>query len=149
MSDRFFEDFTVGDTFETGTLSVSEGDIVDFARRFDPQPWHLDEHIASTSPFKGLVASGWHTAAVTMRLFVDSGVMRATGILGLGVDELRWSKPLRPGTTLHVMGEVKSLEPPAPGRHAGTMRVHLATIDQDGEAVQTAVAILRVRIRPH
>ncbi|HKW44079.1 MAG TPA: MaoC family dehydratase [Candidatus Eremiobacteraceae bacterium] len=149
MIDRFFEDFTVGDTFETGTMAVNEDDIVDFARRFDPQPWHLDAHIASTSPFKGLVASGWHTAAITMRLFVDSGVMRATGILGIGVDELRWLKPLRPGTTVHVRAEVKSLEPPAPDRHAGTMRVHLSTIDQAGETVQTEVAILRVRIRPH
>lgn len=148
MSDRYFEDFVVGETFETGTAHVSEADIIEFANGFDAQPWHLDSHAALKSPFKGVVASGWHTAAVTMRLLVDSGVLRATGILGLGVDDLRWTKPVRPGTTLRVRGEVTSLEPPAHGRNAGTMRVHLITSDQDGEAVQTEVAILRVRLRP-
>jgi acyl dehydratase len=148
MKDRYFEDFTVGDAFDTGTTQVSEDDIVKFARGFDPQPWHLDPQAAAQSPFKGLVASGWHTAAVTMRLIVESGVMRATGVLGIGVDDLRWLKPVRPGSTLRVKLEVKSLVPPAPGRRAGTMRVLLTTIDQDDEAVQTAVAILRVRLRP-
>jgi acyl dehydratase len=148
MSDRYFEDFAVGDAFETHTMHVSESDIIDFARAYDPQPWHLDRFAANASPFKGLVASGWHTTAVTMRLIVDSGVLRATGILGLGVDGLRWLKPVRPGTTLRVRGEVSALEPPAPGRHAGTIRFHLTTLDQDDEAVQTEVAILRVRTRP-
>jgi len=148
MTDRYFEDFALGDTFETGIAHVSEADIVEFARAFDPQPWHLDAEAASKRPFKGLVASGWHTTAVTMRLFVESGVLRATGILGLGVDELRWPKPVRPGTTLRVRGEVIALEPPAPGRRAGTMRVQLTTLDHDDESVLTEVAILRVRIRP-
>lgn len=147
MNDRYFEDFAIGDTFESGSCLVSEADIVEFARVFDPQPWHLDAAAAANSPFKGLVASGWHTTAVTMRLFVDSGVLQATGILGLGVDELRWLKPVRPGATLRVRGEVRALEPPAPGRHAGTMRVALSTLDQDDDAVQTEVAILRVRTR--
>ena len=148
MTDRYFDDFALGDTFETGTTLVSEADIVDFARSFDPQPWHLDAHAAASSPFKGLVASGWHTTAITMRLLVDSGVLRATGVLGLGVDELRWLRPLRPGTRLRVRGEVQSLEQPAPGRHAGTMRVRLTAIDQNGDAVLTEIAILRVRLRP-
>jgi acyl dehydratase len=148
MTDRYFDDFALGDTFETGTTLVSEADIVDFARSFDPQPWHLDAHAATSSPFKGLVASGWHTTAITMRLLVDCGVLRATGVLGLGVDELRWLRPLRPGTVLRVRGEVQSLEQPAPGRHAGTMRVRLTAIDQNGDAVLTEIAILRVRLRP-
>jgi acyl dehydratase len=147
MTDRYFEDFAVGDTFESATAHVSEADIMDFARAFDPQPWHLDAEAATKSPFKGLVASGWHTTAITMRLFVESGVLRATGILGLGVDDLRWPKPVRPGTTLRVKGEVIALEPPAPGRRAGTMRVQLTTIDEQKEPVLTEVAILRVRIR--
>src|SRR5476651_525747 len=90
MTDRYFEDFAVGDTFDSASILVTETDIVEFARVYDPQPWHLDAAAAMNSPFKGLVASGWHTTAVTMRLFVESGVLRATGILGLGVDELRW-----------------------------------------------------------
>jgi acyl dehydratase len=148
MMDRYFEDFAVGDAFETRTTPVSEKDIIEFARSFDPQPWHLDPVAARTSPFRGLVASGWHTTAVTMRLIVDSGVLRATGILGLGVDELRWLKPVRPGTTLRVRGVVSAVEPPAPGKRAGTIRFHLTTVDERDEAVQTEIAILRVRTRP-
>lgn len=147
MTDRYFDDFAVGDTFDSGSILVSEADIVEFARVFDPQPWHLDAIAATNSPFKGLVASGWHTTAITMRLFVESGVLRATGILGLGVDDLRWLKPVRPGMTLRVRGEVRALDPPTPGRHAGTMRVALTTLDQNDEPVQTEVAILRVRVR--
>lgn len=148
MTDRYYEDFTVGDAFETGTIDVSETDIIGFARAFDPQPWHLDPSAAKASPFRGLVASGWHTTALTMRLIVDSGVLRATGILGLGVDDLRWIKPVRPGMTLRVRGVVAALEPPPPGKRAGTIRFQLTTIDQSGEAVQSEVAILRVRTRP-
>ena len=148
MTDRYFEDFAVGDAFETQTIQVSESDIIGFARAFDPQPWHLDPVAAKTTPFHGLVASGWHTTALTMRLIVDSGVLRATGILGLGVDELRWLKPVRPGMTLRVRGAVAALEPPAPGKRAGTIRFHLTTLDERDEAVQTEIAILRVRTRP-
>ncbi|HEY7980908.1 MAG TPA: MaoC/PaaZ C-terminal domain-containing protein [Candidatus Eremiobacteraceae bacterium] len=148
MTDRYFEDFAVGDAFETGSLHVSEADIIEFARSFDPQPWHVDPRAAASSPFNGLVASGWHTAAVTMRLIVDSGVLRATGILGLGVDGLRWPKAVRPGTTLRVGVAVAAIEPPAPGKRAGTIRFHLTTRDQHDDAVQSAVAILRVRTRP-
>jgi acyl dehydratase len=148
MTDRYFEDFTVGDTFDTGFMHVSEADIIAFARSFDPQPWHLDQRAATASPFNGLVASGWHTAAVTMRLIVDSGVLRATGILGIGVDDLRWPKAVRPGTTLRVRVAVEAIEPPASGKRAGTIRFRLTTNDQHGDAVQTAVAILRVRTRP-
>ncbi len=148
MTDRYFEDFAVGDAFETRTIQVNESDIIGFARAFDPQPWHLDPVAAKTTPFRGLVASGWHTTALTMRLIVDSGVLRATGILGLGVDELRWLKPVRPGMTLRVRGAVAALEPPAPGKRAGTIRFQLTTLDERDEAVQTEIAVLRVRTRP-
>jgi acyl dehydratase len=119
-----------------------------FARAYDPQPWHLDPIAAQASPFKGLVASGWHTTAITMRLIVDSGVLRATGILGIGVDDLRWLKPVRPSVTLRVRAEVSAIEPPPQGKRAGTIRLHLTTLDQHDEPVQTEVAILRVRARP-
>jgi acyl dehydratase len=127
---------------------VSEADIIAFARAYDPQPWHLDPLAAKSSPFKGLVASGWHTTAITMRLLVDSGVLRATGILGLGVDDLRWLRPVRPGMTLRVRAEVSAVEPPPPGKRAGTIRLRITTLDQHDEPVQTEVAILRVRGRP-
>jgi acyl dehydratase len=149
MADRYFDDFAVGDTFETATVVVTAEDISDFARRFDPQPWHLDLATAAASPFGGLAASGWHTTALTMRLIVDSGFLRATGILGLGVDDLRWLKPVRPGDTLRVRGEVLSLDPPIGGKRTGIMRVQLTTIDQHDEAVQREVAILYVPRRAH
>lgn len=147
MSDRFFYDFTIGERFETASIEVSETDIITFASSYDPQPWHLDRDAAATSPFKGIVASGWHTAAIMMRLVVDSGVLKASGVLGTGVDELRWVRPVRPGDALHVNGEIVALEPPESGRSAGTMRVRLETADQRGDIVMSAIAILRIPIR--
>ncbi len=144
MDGRFFDDFTTGDSFETATLDVEESEILAFAKSFDPQPWHLDRAAAAASPFKGLVASGWHTAAMTMRLLVDSGELRATGVLGAGVDELRWPNPVRPGDVLRVTAVVVALEPPRAGRNTGTLRLRLSTANQRGELVQSATAILRV-----
>jgi acyl dehydratase len=148
MADRYFYDFKIGDRFETASLEVTEHDILAFASSFDPQAWHLDPEAAAASPFKGLVASGWHTTAITMRLIVDSGFLKATGVLGSGIDELRWVRPVRPGDVLRVAGEIVALEPPQSGRSAGTVRVRLATIDQRGETVMSEVAILRVPVRP-
>jgi acyl dehydratase len=148
MCDRYFEEYAVGETFETGIATISEQDILAFARAFDPQPWHLDGHGATKPPFYGLVASGWHTTAIAMRLLVDCGFLRTTGVLGIGIDELRWPRSVRPGSTLRVRGEVRSLEPPTVGRRSGTMRVSLTAIDQNDEAVLTEIAILRVLLRP-
>jgi|SRR5450755_2999713 len=148
MPDRYFEDFSVGETFETGIASITEQDILAFAHAFDPQPWHLEANEAAKQPFDGLVASGWHTTAIAMRLVVDCGFLRTTGVLGVGIDELRWPRPVRPGSTLRVRGEVRSLEPPPAGRRAGTMRVLLTAIDQSNESVLTEIAILRVPTRP-
>ena len=148
MADRYFYDFKVGDRFESASLAVSETDIITFATSYDPQPWHLDRNAAAASPFKGIVASGWHTAAIMMRLVVDSGVLKATGVLGTGIDELRWVRPVRPGDILQVTGEIVALEPPESGRSAGTMRVRLKTSDQRGDTVMSAIAILRIPVRP-
>jgi acyl dehydratase len=147
MADRYFYDFKIGERFESASLEVSESDIIAFASSYDPQPWHLDHNAAAASPFKGLVASGWHTAAITMRLVVESSVLKATGVLGTGIDELRWIRPVRPGAILHVTGEIVGLEPPHNGRSAGTMRVRLETADQRGEIVMSAIAILRIPVR--
>ena len=103
MSTLFLEDFAVGQTFRTAVFRVTADDIQRFAREFDPQPFHLDETAARQSIFGGLAASGWHTAAVTMKLVVASELSPANGIIGMGFDELRWPRPVRPGDELHVV----------------------------------------------
>jgi acyl dehydratase len=107
MNERCLDDFSVGDTFDSGTVTVPADQIVAFAREFDPQPFHLgDDDAARGSVFGGLAASGWHTAAVTMRLLVTGALRPAGGIVGAGADELRWSRPVRPGDTLRARSEV-------------------------------------------
>ena len=135
----YFDDLRVGQTFVTDTLTVREDDILRFAREFDPQPFHLDHHAASQSIFKGLSGSGWHTAALTMRLLVDSGPPLAAGILGIG-GEIAWTAPLRPDDTLQVHCEVVELTASRskPGRGVVTMRNE--TRNQRGDVVQTFVA---------
>lgn len=103
---RFFEDLTVGLTFRSATATVTAEGIKSFAAEFDPQAFHLDETAAETSLFAGLAASGWHTAAIAMRLFVESDLRPAGGTIGAGVEDLRWPKPVRPGDVLHIEGEV-------------------------------------------
>jgi MaoC like domain len=97
MSDRYLEDFAVGQTFGSGRLAVDEARIKSFAAEFDPQPFHLDEQAARSTMFRGLAASGWHTAAMTMQLLVESELKPAGGVVGAGGDELRWPRPVRPG----------------------------------------------------
>src|SRR3989441_8415237 len=106
MTGRYLEDFAVGQTFGSGRLRVEKERIKAFAAKFDPQPFHLDEEAARGSIFQGLAASGWHTASVTMRLMVDSDLKPAGGILGLGFEEFRWPRPVRPGDELRIESEV-------------------------------------------
>src|ERR1700730_4427361 len=106
MTERYLEDLHVGDRFGSGTLEVTEKGIVDFANDFDPQPFHLDLDAAKGSVFQGLVASGWHTAAMSMKLFVTGDLRLAGGSVGLGVDDLQWPRPVRPGDTLPLQTEI-------------------------------------------
>ena len=147
-ADRYLDDFAVGDSFQTAGYTLTEDEIVDFARRFDPQPWHLDRDAAARSPFKALVASGWHTTALTMRLMVESGVMRATGILGTGIDELRWRYPVYPRDTLHVRATVIAVELSTQRPDRGSIRVRLETKNQHGEVVLSQIATLIMKGRP-
>jgi acyl dehydratase len=142
--EKYFDDFSVGDRIDAGSHLISLQEIKEFAARYDPQPFHLDEAAAARSPFKRLVASGWHTAAIAMKLAVESGVMKATGILGVGVDELRWPKPVYPGDTLRLVLEVVEKKPAAPSSHRGVMRTRLSLFNQDDELVFTEVPILLV-----
>jgi len=145
--ERFFDDWHVGDRFVSGEATLSREECLDFARRYDPQQFHLDDAAAAASIFRALAASGWLTAALTMRLIVESGVMRGTGVIGAGVDELRWLAPVYPGDTLHVESEVVDLVPNPEGKRFGRMRVRNVTINQHGVAVMSQIANLTVSKR--
>lgn len=149
MSERyFFEDFAVGQVFATGKLRVDSEQIKDFARQFDPQPYHLDEAAAQQSPFRGLAASGWHTAALTMRLMVEGEFKPAGGILGVGFDELSWPRPVRSGDELHAKSEILEVRPSKSRADRGTVRVRTTTYNQNNEPVQAFTGNLIVPRRP-
>jgi acyl dehydratase len=106
VTERYLDDFAVGQVFRSGSICVDASRIKSFAAEFDPQPFHLDPEAATQTYFRGLAASGWHTAALTMRLLVDSELKPAGGIIGLGFEEFRWPRPVRPGDELHLQTEV-------------------------------------------
>ncbi|HYS96430.1 MAG TPA: MaoC family dehydratase [Chthoniobacterales bacterium] len=139
MSQRYFEDLKAGDWFKSVTYQVSEEEIINFAREFDPQPFHLDAAVADQTMFKGLIASGWHTAAITMRLFVQT-LNFAEGAIGLGVDELRWPNAVRPGDRLQVETEIIDLRVSRSKPSHGVVRLRNVTVNQHGEVVQTMSA---------
>jgi acyl dehydratase len=148
MSDRYFEDLRIGARFEGGPYQVTEDAIIEFAREFDPQPFHLDPEAAKQTAFEGLVASGWHTAFITMRLLVKSGLNLAGGTIGLGADDLRWPKPVRPGDTLRTEIEIVGLRSSQSKPDRGIARIRYATRNQDNETVMTMSAIILVPKRP-
>jgi acyl dehydratase len=148
MTERYLEDYAVGQTFDSSTsLRMDAERTKAFAAEFDPQPFHLDEEAARGSIFQGLVASGWHTAAVTMRLMVESDLKPAGGILGLGFEELRWPRPVRPGDELRIECEVLEVRPSKSRSDQGLIKVRTTTLNQDGEAVQILVGNLLVSRR--
>ena len=148
MTQRYLEDFAVGQTFRSGPLRIDKERIKTFAAEFDPQPFHLDEEAARDTIFRGLAASGWHTAAVTMRLLVESELKPVGGIVGAGFDELRWPRPVRPGDELRVESEVLEVRPSRSRPDQGLIKVHTTTLNQNGEPVQVAVGYLVVPRRP-
>lgn len=136
MAGHAFEDFTLGDIFETEGLTVTEAMMIDFAFQYDPQPFHIDAQAASRSPYGGLIASGFLTLALTFRLFRDTGVITGTSLGEAGADELRWLRPVRPGDTLRARVAVAGLLPSRrPDR--GMVRLAYTTLNQHGEAVMT------------
>ena len=140
------EDLRVGQRFSSGTHALDEAQIKSFARQFDPQPFHVDADQARDTLFGGLAASGWHTAAITMRLMVG-GVPLAGGIIGAG-GEINWPKPTRPGDILHVESEIVEITPSRSRPDRGTVTVRSETLNQRGETVQVLTAKLIVPRRP-
>ena len=142
---HYLEDFAPGQTF-TGSarVLVDPERVKSFAAEFDPQPFHLDENAARASFFGGLAASGWHTAAMTMRLLVESDLSPAGGIIGAGFDEFRWTKPVRPGDELRVEVEVLEVRPSKSKPDQGLIKVRTTTLNQNAEPVQITVGNLLV-----
>jgi acyl dehydratase len=123
VSEKYLEDFAVGQTYGSGHLTVEKDRIKAFAAEFDPQPLHMDEDAARSSIFRGLAASGWHTAALTMRLLVKSELEPAGGIVGAGFDEFRWPLPVRPGDELNLESEILEVRPSKSRPNQGLIKV--------------------------
>jgi acyl dehydratase len=143
----YMEDLHLGQRFVSGTHHMDETKIKEFAREFDPQPFHLNEAAAKASVFGGLAASGWHTASVAMRLLVDGGLPFGNGIIGLGGD-LTWPKPTRHGDTLHVESEILEIVPSRSKPNQAIVKVRSTTLNQNGEAVHSFTSKCLVFKRP-
>jgi acyl dehydratase len=138
--DEYYEDLTVGDAYEFGSYRMTREEIVEFARQYDPQPFHTDEEAARASIFGGLVASGWHTGSVTMRLLVDNYLQESGALGSPGLESLRWTDPVRPGDELSVRTEVAGREPWDGDRGVGRMEV--TTVAGDERPVMTMTALV-------
>lgn len=144
---RHFEDFRIGETWISGPVPLSAEEIIAFGRANDPQPMHTDPERAAAGPFGGLVASGWQIAALSMRVFVQSGGYGATPVVGLGIDELRWVKPVRAGDVLTVVREIAELRRSESNPRFGIIRTRVTVKNQAGAAVMTLVTNGRVPTR--
>jgi acyl dehydratase len=148
VTKSFLEDFSVGQIFESARLTIDAAGIKRFAAEFDPQPFHLDEEAAGMTLFCGLAASGWHTAAITMRLHVESEFRPANGIIGAGFEELRWPRPVHPADELRVRSEVLAVRISKSRPEHGFLKLRATTFNQVDQVVQVFVADLLVPSRP-
>src|SRR6267378_2960338 len=144
---RYLEDFAVGQTFGSRRLRIDGDRALAFAAEFDPQPFHLDEAAARRSIFGGLTASGWHTTAVTMRLLIEGELHPAGGLIGAGLDECRWPRPVRPGDQLRVECEVLEVRPSKSRPAQGLIKLRTTTLNQNDEAVLVYVLNMVVQRR--
>ena len=148
MSERYFEDYPPGAVFEGGTVEVSEAEILEFARRYDPQTMHTDPAAAAHGFFGGLIASGWHTAALMMRLFATHFLSPASSLASPGIDELRWLKPVRPGDVLSLRVTVTEARRSRSKPDQGVVRSLVEVLNQEGEVVMSLWPISLIRCRP-
>src|SRR5919112_6377613 len=146
---KYFDDLAVGDTTEFGHYDVTREEVLEFARKYDPQPFHLSDEAAAGTHFGRLAASGWHTCAMTMAVIARSVIEDEQAGLGSpGIDELRWKKPVYPGDTLHVFGKILEKTPSRSRPDMGSFRAQNTVKNQDGEVVMTFVSIVLIRRRP-
>jgi acyl dehydratase len=137
---RYWEDFAIGDSTDVGPVTVSEEEIVEFATRFDPQPFHVDPEAAAQTPFGGLIASGWHTTALFMGMFVRAVLLDSASLGSPGVEEIRWTAPVRPGDTLTGRTTITDVQPSATNPKRGTVFTTNEVFNQDGVLVLTLKA---------
>jgi acyl dehydratase len=137
---RFFEDFKAGDVAEFGPVTVTADEIVEFAERFDPQPFHVDPDAAARTPYGGLIASGWHTVALFMGMYVRGMLLDTASLGSPGVEELRWLAPVRPGDELRGRSTITDLQPSATNPRRGTIFSTNEVLNQDGTVVMTMKA---------
>jgi acyl dehydratase len=147
VDDRYFEDYQPGSVYEYGYITVSEAEILEFARAFDPQPIHIDPEFAAQGPFGGLIASGWHTASIAMRLIVSHYLSRVGSLASPGIDELRWPAPLRPGDTIRAKLTIVEARRSRSKPDRGLVRTHAELITQNGDTVLTLTAMNLIRAR--
>jgi len=147
-AERYFEDYPPGAVFTGGSIAVSEQDILDFARQYDPQPMHVDKAAAETGPFGGLIASGWHSGALMMKLFAAHFLSPASSLASPGLDELRWLKPVRPGDTLSLRVTVLTARVSRSNPDRGVLTSFAELLNQRGETVMSLKPIGLIRRRP-
>jgi acyl dehydratase len=147
IDDRYFEDYVAGAVYEYGYVSVTEADIIAFAERFDPQPIHTDPRFAASGPFGGLIASGWHTASLAMRLVVDHYVSRVASLASPGVDELRWPAPVRPGDSLRLRTTIMETHRSRSKPDRGLVRTRAELLNQHGQTALSLVAMNLIGLR--
>jgi acyl dehydratase len=140
IEERYFEDYVAGSVHEFGPIVVEEAEVIAFARRFDPQPFHIDPEAAAQSMFKGLIASGWHTGGMTMRLCVDHYLSKVASLGSPGLEELRWLKPVRPGDALSVRVTILEAKRSRSKPDRGIITSFIETLNQNGEVVMSLKA---------
>ena len=145
--ERYFEDYVAGSVHEFGTITVDEEEVVAFGRRFDPHDFHTDPEAAKQSVYGGLIASGWHTAALMMRLYADHYLSHVASLGSPGVDELRWLKPVRPGDELSIRVSVRETRRSRSRPDRGIVRSFVEVLNQDGEVVMSLEAVNFMRCR--
>jgi len=148
MAVRFLEDIQIGDSFESGALTITQAEIIEFAQRYDPQPMHTDPIAALDGPFGGLIASGWHTAAIVMRLINEARPLGDTPIIGMSVDSIHWAQPVRPGDTLRAHVEAIAIRASRSHRSHGIVKLRVTTRNQRGETVMVQEPSCWVPRRP-
>lgn len=148
MTALHFDDFYVGEKFETAEETVTEADIVGFARVFDPQPFHVDPQAAAGTHFGGLIASGFHTLSLSFALFFRLRLLEAANLGSPGMEDVRWIRPLRPGDRIHVVAEVTALRPSQSKPDRGVVWMRHDTLNQKGELVMSAMCMHMLKRRP-
>lgn len=148
MSDRYFEDFQVGERFVSSGMTLTEAGIIEFARQWDPQPFHIDKEFAEKWQYGGLIASGLHTMCVTLKLWLELGVLKACNLGSPGLGETQFPRPVRPGDTLRVVTDIVQIRPSASKPDRGVCRLRQVTINQRGEPVMEQETTVILKRRP-